>query len=93
MNTNDINDTTANLTVTTPVATPPDPSAVIAKLVPIYTEINTLIDDAKEILDQAKEQGLPQAMLAKIAKAKANEKIGDLHDSTEALLTLLEDLS
>lgn len=66
--------------------------SIIDKLVPIYTEIDTLTDDAKEILTGAKEAGLDQAMLSKVAKAKANSKLGDLTEKTEKLLELIDSL-
>lgn len=67
-----------------------NPKAVIDKLIPIYTEIATLTEDAKSVLDDAKEKGLDAPMLAKIAKAKANSKLSDLHDKTEELLAMIE---
>ncbi len=66
---------------------------IIDKLVPIFTEIDTLADDAKEILSAAKEANLDYAMLSKIAKAKASSKLSDLHTKTEKLLTLMDDLT
>ena len=65
---------------------------IIDKLVPIFTEIDTLADDAKEILSGAKEAGLDSAMLSKVAKAKANSKLGDLEKKTGKLLDLIESL-
>lgn len=67
--------------------------SVVEQLIPIYREINTLMDDAKAILAEAKEAELPAAMLAKIAKAKADSKLEDLEDKTKSLLELIESTS
>lgn len=68
-------------------------SEVIEKLVPIYREIETLSEDAAELLDEAKAAGLNKAFIAKIAKAKATEKFEDLVDKTNELSELLEEFS
>lgn len=63
---------------------------VIEKLIPYYVQIEDLSDETKEILKAAKDAGLDAPALAKIAKAKAVNKIGDLFDKTDALLNLME---
>lgn len=84
---------TANVTAQTPVAAPTvTANSIIDKLVPIYTEIETLTEDAKEILKDAKEAGLDSAMIAKVAKAKAGSKLGELEEKTGKLLDLIESL-
>jgi uncharacterized protein (UPF0335 family) len=65
----------------------------VEELVPVYTEILTLTDDAKSILADAKEAGFNQAMIGKIAKAKAAEKLGDLQEGIEKLAELIEQVS
>lgn len=65
----------------------------IAKLVPIFDEINTLNDDAKEILSEAKEAGLDAAMLSKVAKAISASKVCDLEEKTQELLNLLKEVA
>jgi uncharacterized protein (UPF0335 family) len=64
----------------------------IDKLVPIFTEIETLLEDVKQIASDAKEAGLDASMLTKVAKAKATMKFGELHTKTEKLLNLLEEV-
>ena len=64
---------------------------VIQELVTIYTEIETLLSDAKEILDAAKEQGLDQAMIAKVAKAQAQMKLEDVREKTDKLLKFIDE--
>lgn len=66
---------------------------VIEELVPIYSEIITLTEDAKEVLNKAKEADLDTAMLSKIAKAKASMKLGELEAKTAALAKLLDEVS
>lgn len=65
---------------------------VIEKLVPLFEQVNSLTEDAKAILKEAKDAGLDHVSLGKIAKAKANNKLSDLYDKTEALLDLMEPL-
>ena len=84
---------TANVTAPTPVATPTvSANSIIDKLIPIYTEIDTLTEDAKEILKDAKTAGLDSAMLSKVAKAKASASLGELEEKTGKLLDLIESL-
>jgi len=66
---------------------------VITELVPIYSEIITLTEDAKEILSKAKDADLDATMLSKIAKAKAAMKLGELEAKTAALVKLLDEVS
>ena len=67
-------------------------SDVINKLFPIYREIELLSEDAAAILDEAKEAGLNKSFLAKIAKAKASEKLQDLYEKTSELSDLLDEV-
>jgi uncharacterized protein (UPF0335 family) len=83
----------ANITTPTPVAQSGiTANSIIDKLVPIYTEIETLTEDAKEILKDAKESGMDSAMLSKVAKAKVSMKLGELTEKTEKLLELIDSL-
>lgn len=66
---------------------------VIEKLVPIYEQAMMLAEDVKHILKQAKEAGLDQTALAKVAKAKAQDNLGDLADKTNALKTLIDEVN
>lgn len=63
---------------------------VIDKLVPIYQEIATLTEDAKSVLADAKEANLNASMLAKVAKALADDKLEDLQDKTKVLLDIIQ---
>lgn len=64
----------------------------INKLVPIYSEIEILLADAKVILGDAKEAGLDQAMLAKVSKAIAANKLGEVRSKTEELLNFIDEV-
>ena len=68
------------------------PKEVVDKLVPIYEEIITLTSDAKDVVTEAKDAGLDHSLLNKIAKAKAQSKLGDLEDGAQALLSMIEQL-
>ena len=63
----------------------------IERLVPLFQNIEDLNQDVKAILDEAKEQGIENASdLSKIAKAIVKNKLEELKDRTEDLLTLIE---
>lgn len=49
---------------------------------------NTIL---KEIKTKAKEAGFDGALLAKVAKAKVDDKIAELTEKTEKLLELIEE--
>ena len=63
---------------------------VIEKLIPIYTEIDLLTQDVKEVLVSAKEFNLDSAALAKVAKAKVQQKLEELKEKTDALSDLID---
>jgi uncharacterized protein (UPF0335 family) len=64
---------------------------VFDKLVTVFNEIWSLEQDIKEILDDAKENGLEELTLLKsIAKAKAWNKVGDLEAKAQAQLAKIE---
>ena len=63
---------------------------VIEKLIPIYTEIDLLTQDAKEVLLSAKNIGLDAPALAKVAKAKVQQKLEELKEKTDALSDLID---
>ena len=63
---------------------------VIEKLIPIYTEIDLLTQDVKQVLAEAKEVGLDAPALAKVAKAKVQQKLEELKEKTDALSDLID---
>ena len=66
---------------------------VIKRLVPYYEEVLNTSESIKNILKEAKDAGLDHVTLAKVAKAKALDKLDDLKEKTEALQNLLEEVS
>ena len=66
---------------------------VIKRLVPYYEEVLNTSESIKNILKGAKDAGLDHVTLAKVAKAKALDKLDDLKEKTEALQNLLEEVS
>ena len=63
----------------------------IERLVPLFQNIEYLNQDVKAILDEAKEQGIENTSdLSKIAKAIVKNKLEELKDRTEDLLTLID---
>jgi len=65
-------------------------NGVIEKLIPIYTEIDLLTQDAKQVLADAKDGGLDAPALAKVAKAKVQQKLEELKEKTDALSDLID---
>lgn len=66
--------------------------STVAKLVPLFEEVGTLMEDVKVIVKEAKDAGLDAPSLQKIAKAKADQKLGDLADKTQGLIDLIDSL-
>lgn len=66
---------------------------VIEQLVPYYEEVLNTSESIKNILKGAKDAGLDHTTIAKVAKAKALDKLDDLKEKTEALQNLLEEVS
>lgn len=66
---------------------------VIEQFVPYYEEVLNTSESIKNILKGAKDAGLDHVTLAKVAKAKALDKLDDLKEKTEALQNLLEEVS
>ena len=66
---------------------------VIERLVPYYEEVLNSSENIKIILKEAKDAGLDHTTIAKVAKAKALDKLDDLKEKTEALQNLLEEVS
>lgn len=65
-------------------------SQLFDKLVALHTEIADLNADVKDLLSDGKEKGFDAALINKIAKAKADLKLGDLQDKTKAVLGAIE---
>lgn len=62
----------------------------IAKLVRIYTEEQSLAEEAKEVKDEAKESGLDPSILSAVAKAIVKGKVDDLKEKSDEILKAIE---
>lgn len=67
-------------------------TSIVEEIIPLFEHIGSITEDVKSILKKAKDAQLDAPMLSKIAKAKADQKLGDLIDKTESLLDLAESL-
>lgn len=56
-----------------------------------FIQIEKYMTIVKELKTSAKDAGFDGALLAKVAKAKADDKVNELTEKTEALLALLND--
>ena len=63
---------------------------VIAKLVRIYTEEQSLAEEVKEIKDSAKEAGLDASILSAVAKAIVKGKVDELKEKSDEILKAIE---
>lgn len=62
----------------------------IAKLVRIYTEEQSLAEEAKEIKDEAKESGLDPAIISAVAKAIVKNKVDELKTKSDEILKAID---
>jgi uncharacterized protein (UPF0335 family) len=62
----------------------------IAKLVRIYTEEQSLAEEAKEIKDEAKESGLDPAIVSGVAKAIVKNKVDELKAKSDEILKAID---
>ncbi|HNU61919.1 MAG TPA: hypothetical protein PKL04_06950 [Methanofastidiosum sp.] len=63
------------------------------RLVSLYSEINLLNEDIKEIKGNIKDMDLDATLIAKVAKAQADSKVQDLEESSKALLSLIAEVN
>lgn len=56
-----------------------------------FVQINGFMEIIKDLKSDAKEAGYDGALLAKVAKARADDKVAELREKTETLLTYLEE--
>jgi uncharacterized protein (UPF0335 family) len=62
----------------------------IAKLVRIYTEEQSLAEEAKEVKDSAKEAGLDASIISAVAKAIVKNKVDELKEKSDEILKAIE---
>jgi len=58
----------------------------------LYVEISSLLEQVDEIKNEAKERQMPHALMAKIAKLRAESKIDDVLDRNEEFAELVEEI-
>lgn len=66
------------------------PESAIERLVPLFTEINTLNEDVKAVTAEIKEANLDASVIVATAKLIANEKYASYREKAEAILELLQ---
>jgi uncharacterized protein (UPF0335 family) len=63
---------------------------VIAKLVGLFDQINTIDEGVKAVKAEAKESGFNPAILANVAKAISDGKVSELRKKLEITLDILD---
>ena len=58
----------------------------------LYTEISSITEDIDAIKEEAKERGMPAALMAKVAKLRADMKVDDVLDKNEEFAALVEEV-
>ncbi len=69
----------------------PSEEELITEMENQFIQINGFMEIVKSLKSDAKDAGYDGALLAKVAKARADDKVAELKEKTENLLTLLED--
>ena len=64
---------------------------IISEMEKQFAQINAYMLVVKQLKSDAKEAGYDGAILAKVAKARADYKVAELKEKTETLLNLLEE--
>jgi uncharacterized protein (UPF0335 family) len=62
----------------------------IEKLVRIYTQEQSLAEEAKDIKDEAKESGLDPAIVSAVAKAIVKNKVDELKAKSDEILKAID---
>jgi len=58
----------------------------------LYTEISSLTEEIDEIKAESKERGFPAALMAKVAKLRADMKVDEVLDKNEEFAALVEEV-
>lgn len=58
----------------------------------IYTEISSLTEEIDEIKVEAKDRDMPAALMAKVAKLRADMKVDDVLDKNEEFAALVDEV-
>lgn len=79
------------MTDTNQVDTPkPTEADFVKKMEALYCEINILQEDIAQLKADAKDAGYKQAKLAKIAKLRADCKVGTFIDDVKDIINMIE---
>ena len=62
----------------------------ISALVRIYSQEQSLAEEAKEIKDEAKESGLDPAIISAVAKAIVKNKVDELKTKSDEILKAID---
>jgi uncharacterized protein (UPF0335 family) len=63
---------------------------VIASLVKLYMQEESLSEEIKDVKSEAKDSGYDSSLLAAVAKSIVKNKLDELKDKSEALVRLIE---
>lgn len=58
----------------------------------LYTEISSITEDIDAIKEEAKERDMPAALMAKVAKLRADMKVDDVLDKNEEFAALVDEV-
>lgn len=58
----------------------------------LYTEISSITEDIDAIKEEAKERGFPAALMAKVAKSRADSKVDDILEKNEEFAELVDEV-
>ena len=58
----------------------------------LFTQISSINEDIDAIKEEAKERGMPQALMAKVAKLRAESKVDDVLAKNEEFSELVDEV-
>lgn len=65
---------------------------IIEAMKRLYTEIDSITEDIDALKEEAKEQGMPYTLMARIAKAMSVSKVDDILDKNAEFEALVEEV-
>lgn len=58
----------------------------------LFIEIDSITEDSDALKEEAKERGMPSALMAKIAKLQASMKVDDVLDKNDEFARLVDEV-
>ena len=58
----------------------------------LYTEVSSITEDIDAIKEEAKDRGFPAALIAKVAKLRADMKVDDVLDKNDEFARLVDEV-